>query len=63
MEGVRYIVDDNGIKLSVILDLDKYGKLWEDLYDTIIVKLRENEPRESLESVKDRLIKQGKLNV
>jgi hypothetical protein len=55
MKGVKYVVDDKGDKTAVIIDLKKYGELWEDFQDTVIAQLRANEPRETLESVKKRL--------
>ena len=33
IEGVRYIYDENGNPKSVVLDLDKWGEIWEDIYD------------------------------
>jgi hypothetical protein len=42
--------------------LQKYGELWEDFYDSLIVRLRVKEPRESLETVKKHLLKQSKLD-
>jgi hypothetical protein len=36
------------------------GELWEDFYDVAVSKKREREPRESLESVKKRIIRNGK---
>jgi hypothetical protein len=35
----------------------------EDFYDSLTARLRANEPRETLASVKKSLRKQGKLNV
>ncbi len=55
MKGVKYVVDDKGDKTAVIIDLKKYGELWEDFQDTVMARLRANEPRESLEFVKKRL--------
>ena len=46
---------------AVIIDLKRYGELWEDFYDRIVAHLRSDEPRESLASVKKRLRKSGKL--
>jgi hypothetical protein len=45
-----------------MIDLKKYGKLWEDLYDSMTARLRAKEPREDLQSVKKHLRKRGKLN-
>ncbi len=62
MKGIQYLVDDNGEKTAVQIDLKEYRELWEDFYDCIIFKLRSDEPRESFEVVKERLMEQGKLN-
>ncbi len=62
MQGIQYITNDKGKKVAVVIDLEKYGELREDFYDSLTARLRANEPRETLESVKKRLRKQGKLN-
>jgi hypothetical protein len=62
MRGIQYITDDRGKKKAVVIDLESYGELWEDFYDSLVARKRASEPRESLESVKKRLRKQGKLN-
>ena len=46
----------------MLIDLHKYGELWEDFYDGLTARLRAEEPRESLASVKRRLRTQGKLS-
>ena len=55
MKGAQFLVDENGEKTAVLIDLKKNPKLWEDLYDRALAHSREDEPRESLESVKKRL--------
>jgi hypothetical protein len=62
MEGIQFVTNDKGKKVAVMIDLRKYGQVWEDFYDSWTARLRTNEPRETLESVKKRLCKQGKLN-
>jgi hypothetical protein len=62
MEGIRFVTNDKGEKVAVQIDLRKYGDIWEDVYDTLTARRRAKEPRESLASVKERLIKQKKLN-
>ena len=62
MEGIRFVTDEKGQKVAVMIDLQKYGELWEDIYDTLTARLRASEPREDLASVEKRLRKQGKLN-
>ncbi|MEO0114913.1 MAG: hypothetical protein ABIK93_05505 [candidate division WOR-3 bacterium] len=61
MEGIRFVIDAKGKKTAVLIDLKKYGELWEDFYDSLTARLRANEPRESLKSVKERLRQQGRL--
>ena len=62
MDGIQFVVDDAGEKTAVLIDLRKYGKIWEDLYDILIARLREDEPRESLEFVRKMLRQGGKLS-
>jgi hypothetical protein len=60
MKGIQFVTDEMGRKTAVLIDLKKYGELWEDFYDALVAKSRANEPRESIELVKRRLQKQGK---
>lgn len=62
MEGIQFVMNDKGEKIAVLIDLKKHGELWEDFYDSLIARLRAQEPREPLESVKKRLRRCGKLN-
>jgi hypothetical protein len=56
VKGVQFIFDDEGKKKAVLIDLKKYVEIWEDFYDTLQVKERESEPRESLEEVKKKVL-------
>jgi hypothetical protein len=56
VKGVEFIVDDEGNKKAVLIDLKKHREIWEDFYDTLLVKERESEPRESLEEVKKKVL-------
>ena len=55
MRGVQFLVDDEGEKTAVLIDLRENAQLWEDFYEVALAKSRAGEPRESLESVKRRL--------
>jgi len=35
MKGVEFVVDENGNKKAVLIDLTKCGALWEDFYDVL----------------------------
>ena len=63
MRGINYVTNEEGKRVAVQIDLKKYGDLWEDFFDVLSAKKRQNEPRESLASVKALLQKKGKLNV
>lgn len=54
------MVDERGQKTAAVIDLRRYGRLWEDFYDTWLAESRAHEPRESLASVKARLRLRGK---
>ncbi len=56
MKGVQFVVDNSGRKTAVQIDLKKQGRLWEDFYDRAVAKQRASEPRESMESVKKRVL-------
>ncbi len=60
MRGVQFLVDDDGERTGVLIDLRKNAQLWEDFYDVAFAKSRAKEPRESLESVRRRLRLRGK---
>ena len=62
MEGVHFIVDSEGKKTGVAINLEKHGRLWEDVYDNWLAEKRKHEPRETLDPVHARLKRQGKLD-
>ena len=62
MQGIKYVTNEDGERVAVMIDLKKHGELWEDFYDGLTAKRRKNEPRESLAEVKKLLKKNGKLN-
>lgn len=56
VKGIQFVVDGSGRKTAVQIDLKKQGRLWEDFYDRALTKRRAAEPRESLASVKKRVL-------
>ena len=55
MKGIQFVVDEQGEKKAVLIDLQKNKELWEDIYDTLVAAQRVSEPRETLEEVKKSL--------
>ena len=62
MRGIQFLINEKGEKTAALIDLKKHGELWEDFHDSLIAISRANETRESLESVKNRLKRRGKLS-
>ncbi len=56
VKGVEFVIDDNGQKKAVLIDLKKHREIWEDFYDILRAKERESEPREPLEEVKRKVL-------
>ncbi len=42
------MVDEQGKKTAVVIDLKKHRELWEDFYDSALAHARRDEPREAL---------------
>jgi PHD/YefM family antitoxin component YafN of YafNO toxin-antitoxin module len=57
----QYIVDEKGRKTAVILPIEEYEELLEDLHDLAIIAERRDEPTISFEELKKRLRKDGVL--
>ena len=57
----RFIVDESGNKTAVILPLEDYKELLEDIHDLTVIAERKDEPTISLEELKKRLKADGLL--
>jgi hypothetical protein len=55
----RYIVDQSGKKREVVLSIERYRQLLEDLHDLAVVAERREEKPVSLAEVKRRLQEDG----
>ena len=51
----RFVVDEHGRKTAVILPIEQYEELMEDLDDLATIAERRGEPTEPIESVRERL--------
>jgi hypothetical protein len=59
MKGVEFVVDEKGRKKAVVLDLKTHRDVWEDFCDVLRSKERDDEPRESMDSVKKKVLKRA----
>jgi hypothetical protein len=62
LQGIQFVTNAAGEKTAVLIDLKQYGDLWEDFHDVLIARQRADEPRESLDSVRQALEQQEKLS-
>jgi hypothetical protein len=61
MEGIKYVMDEQNRKVAVQIDLEKYGELWEAIYDAIVAESRKDEESVDWEKAKQNLKDEGKL--
>ncbi|HBX50704.1 MAG: hypothetical protein A2275_11265 [Bacteroidetes bacterium RIFOXYA12_FULL_35_11] len=40
MTGINYIINEQGKKVAVMLDLTEYGAIWEDFYEKLTSSAR-----------------------
>ena len=57
----QYIVDAKGQKTAVVLPVDEYDELLEDLHDLAIIAERRDEATVTFEELKKRLKEDGLL--
>lgn len=62
VRGVQFLTDTEGRKVAVLLDLEEWGELWEDIYDNMLADERADEPSTPLEEFEDELRAEGLLN-
>ena len=57
----RYIVDESGRKTAVVIPVEEYEELLEDLHDLAIIAERKNEATTNFDELKKRLKADGIL--
>ncbi|MFK7968857.1 MAG: hypothetical protein AB8F95_00750 [Bacteroidia bacterium] len=55
IKGINYVTDATNKRLAVMIDLEVHGELWEDVYDALIARSREEENSLSLDEMKSML--------
>jgi PHD/YefM family antitoxin component YafN of YafNO toxin-antitoxin module len=57
--NAQFVVDESGKKTAVILPVEEYEELLEDIHDLTVIAERKDEPTISLEELKKRLKSDG----
>ena len=60
--NIQYVTDANGERTAVILPLNEYEELLEDLHVISVAEETKDEPRIPWEQVKAELVSEGKLD-
>ena len=60
--NVQYITDADGERTAIILPLDEYGELLEDMHVIRVADETKDEPRIPWDKVKAELVSEGKLD-
>ena len=55
IEGIQFLVNEEGEKTSVLIDLSEWGDLWEDFHDIIISRSREDESEIDWDEIKSEI--------
>jgi len=59
--NTQFVVDESGKKTAVILPVEEYEELLEDIHDLAVIAERKDEPTISLKELKKRLKADGLL--
>ena len=59
--NARFLTDEHGNRVAVVLPVEEYNELLEDISDLAAIAERRKEERVPLEQVKERLIRDGIL--
>jgi hypothetical protein len=62
MKGVQFVTDVEGNRVAVVLDLQEWGELWEDIYDNMLASERAEEPGMTLDQFEAELREEGLLS-
>ena len=57
----QYVIDEKGQKTAVIIPVEDYEELLEDIHDLAIIAERRDEPTIAFEELKKKLKKDGLL--
>ncbi|MGK7955497.1 MAG: hypothetical protein AB4063_09590 [Crocosphaera sp.] len=60
MKGIQFVIDEEGEKKAVLIDLNEWGELWEDFYDLVVSRARKDELEVSWEDLKAEMEEESK---
>lgn len=57
--GTQFVIDESGKKTGVILQLEEYDELLEDLHDLATIAERKDDPAVTFDELKEKLKTDG----
>ena len=61
MGKAQYLVNESGQKTAVVLPVEEYEELLEDIHDLVVIAERKDEPTTNFDELKKRLEADGLL--
>ncbi len=61
MGKAKYLIDESGQKTAVVLTVEDYEELLEDIHDLAVIAERKDEPTINFDELKKRLVADGLL--
>lgn len=55
MKGINFLTDEHGHKTAVVIDIQTYGEELQDFLDGLEAESRQDEPREDVNTVAERI--------
>jgi len=62
MKGIQFVTDDTGKRTAVLISLEEWGEIWEDIYDIMVSDSRKNEPAEPWEELRAEMVSEESLS-
>jgi len=62
MRGINYMIDENGDRTAIVIDLKTYGEEIEDFLDGLEAESRKSEPKEDFDVVFERVLQAKATN-
>ncbi len=62
MEGILYLTDNENKKKFVQIDLEKYGRIVEDILDSLVIESRRGEEAYPIDEMLSELKNNGNLD-
>ena len=59
MKGIDFLVDEEGKRKAVVIDLQEWGEVWEDMQDILVSISRMTEERVSWAELKEEMDRNG----